>query len=349
MRMNPREKWIKAATFGSPEWIPCSMGFSPMSVRQHAGALEKLMRAHPRIFPEYDPATFDSYDEMPDVYRKGELYTDAWGCVWHNAIEGLEGQVVGHPLADWSALAAWHPPDPMTRSERGDRDWGKLRAEMEDRTRRGLLTHGGAERLFDRLYFLRGFERLMMDFAEGRPELDRLIGMLSAYEHTVVDEWVKIGVDVISFHTDIGTQQGLMISPAAFRKHLKPLFEPLFRKIRQAGSIVLLSSDGRILEIIDDLVEYGLQVHDPQLRANGLADIKRTYKGKLCINLDLDRQSFPFLTPGQLRDQVASAVDALADPRGGLMIMAAIYGDVPLRNIAALCEAFEELCFPRGT
>ena len=50
-----------------------------------------------------------------------------------------------------------------------------------------------------------------------------------------------------------------------------------------------------ILEIIDDLVEYGLQVHDPQLRANGLADIQRCYKGKLCINLDLDRQSFPFI------------------------------------------------------
>jgi hypothetical protein len=28
--------------------------------------------------------------------------------------------------------------------------------------------------------------------------------------------------------------------------------------------------------------------------------------------------------------------------------MAAIYGDVPFRNITALCEAFEALCFPRG-
>jgi uroporphyrinogen decarboxylase len=345
--MDHRENWIRAATFRWPAWIPCSMGFSPMNIRQYRQDLGTLMHEHPRIFPEYNPDTFDYCDEMPPVYRKGELHTDNWGCVWDNAIEGLEGQVVGHPLADWSALGAWHPPDPMTKSERGERDWGTLRAEMEDRKRRGLLTHGSAERLFDRLYFLRGFENLMLDFAEGRAELDRLIAMLSAYEHRVVDEWVKIGVDIISFHTDIGTQQGLMISPGAFRRHLKPLFEPLFRKIRQAGSIVMLSSDGRILEIIDDLVEYGLQVHDPQLRANGLASIKRTYRGKLCINLDLDRQSFPFLTPGQLRDQVASVVDALSDPQGGLMLLAAIYGDIPFRNIVALCEAFEELCFAR--
>lgn len=342
--MTDRENYMRAATFGSPEWIPCSMGFSPFTTRQHRNDLDALMRRHPRIFPEYDPKTHDYYEEMPAVYRKGERFTDNWGCVWDNAIEGLEGQVVGHPLSDWGALARWRPPDPMKKTERGERDWEEIRAEMEERKRRGLLTHGGAERLFDRLYFLRGFENLMMDFATHPPELDRLIGMLGEYEHAVVDEWIRIGVDVISFHTDIGTQQGLMISPEGFRRHLKPLFEPLFRKIRKAGSIVLLSSDGRILEIIDDLVEYGLQIHDPQLRANGLADIKKTYKGKLCINLDLDRQSFPFLSPSRLRDQVKSAVDALFDPRGGLMMMAAIYGETPMENIEALCDAFEDFC-----
>ncbi len=99
------------------------------------------------------------------------------------------------------------------------------------------------------------------------------------------------------------------------------------------------------MDIIDDLVEYGLQIHDPQLRANGLADIKKFYKGKLCINLELDRQSFPFLTPKELREQVKSAVGELADPRGGLMLMAQFYGEVPPRNIHAMCDAFEEFCF----
>jgi hypothetical protein len=81
--------------------------------------------------------------------------------VWDKAIEGLEGRVVDHPLADWSALAAWHSPDPLTKSDRAKRDWGKVRAEMEYRKRHGLLTQGDAERLFDGLYFLRGFENLM--------------------------------------------------------------------------------------------------------------------------------------------------------------------------------------------
>ena len=342
--MTDRENYIRAATFGSPEWIPCSMAFAPLVLKENRGDLDRIMRAHPRIFPEYEPATYDYCDEMPNAYRKGELYTDNWGCVWANAIEGLEGQCVGHPLADWGALEGWNPPDVMTKAEREERDWGKLAADMGERKRKGLLTHAGAERLFDRLYFLRGFENLMMDFAEELPQLDRLIAKLEEHEHRLVDEWVKIGVDMISFHTDIGTQHGLMVSPQGFRKHLKPMFRSLFQKIRAAGSIALLSSDGRILEIVDDLVECGLNIHDPQLRANGLADIKRVYKGKLCINLDLDRQSFPFLTPGQLRDQVKGAMDALYDPKGGLMMLAAFYGDVPMRNVEALCTAFEDFC-----
>ena len=42
----------------------------------------------------------------------------------------------------------------------------------------------------------------------------------------VVDQWLKIGVDSIYFHTDIGTQQSLMIHPDQFRHYLKPLFNP---------------------------------------------------------------------------------------------------------------------------
>jgi uroporphyrinogen decarboxylase len=342
--MTHRENYLRAATFGNPQWIPCTMAFAPVLVRRLGTDLEALIRDHLRLFPDYDPRTYNAYDEMPAAYRGGELYTDNWGCVWRTEIDGMEGQVVGHPLADWRALERWRPPDPMTKSERGERDWGRERAEAEELRRRGELTMGHAERLFDRLFFLRGFEALMIDFATEPPELARLIAILEEHEHRIVDEWLRIGVDVISFHTDIGTQRGLMISPASFRRLLLPMFSSLFRKIRAAGSLVSLSSDGRILEIIDDLVECGLTIHDPQLHANGLADIARVYKGKLCISLDLNSQSFPFLTPVQLRDTVKASVESLGDPKGGLMLLAEAYGDVPLRNLEALCCAFEDYC-----
>jgi len=94
---------------------------------------------------------------VPPVYRAGEYYTDNWGCVWYDIQEGLEGQVVAHPLANWKALESYQPPNLLAKTERGERDWNKIKRDIEERRKKGLLTVGDGERLFDRLYFLRGF------------------------------------------------------------------------------------------------------------------------------------------------------------------------------------------------
>jgi hypothetical protein len=287
------------------------------------------------------------FDNLPPVYRAGEYFRDNWGCLWYNALAGLEGQVVEHPLADWAALDSYRPPDWRHLEERGPRDWDQIQRNIDERRRAGALVGGNGERLFDRLYFLRGFENLMLDFATEDPHLPRLIEMLWEYERGLVDRWLEIGVDVIGFHTDIGTQHSLMISPAHFRRYLKPMFKDLFTSCRQAGVHANLSSDGRLLEIVDDLIECGVSCHDPQLRANTLEGIARCYGGRLCVNLDLDRQMFSFCTPAEIREQVRQVRDRLARPEGGLMMLAQFYDEhVPVENIEAMAQAMEEFCLP---
>lgn len=298
---------------------------------------------HPLLFPRHKQGSVDFDAPFSPVYREGELFTDNWGCAWYNTIGGLEGQPVENPLADWSALDSYRPPDPETCSEREPRDWDQIRANIAGQKQRDELTWGDGERLFDRLYFLRGWENLMLDFASDDPHLPRLIDMLTEYEVNLISRWLEVGVDAMGFHTDIGTQKALMISPARFRKYIKPMFERLFQTCRQAGVHVTLSSDGRLLEIVDDLVECGVSVHDPQLRANTIDGIAAAYKGKLCASVDLDRQMFPFCKPDDIQRQVEEVVEKVGSPDGGLMLQAAIYGaDVPLENIEALCSAMEE-------
>ena len=347
--ISARENYLRALEFKHPKWIPCSMSLSPASWHRYKGELEELCLRHPLLFPDFEKGSVD-FDEFAVVYRKGEYFRDNWGCLWYNVHEGLEGQVVEHPLADWKALDSYTPPDFLTQSERTECDWDQISREVDEQRRRGRLVMGNGERLFDRLYFLRGFEALMLDFATDDPHLPRLIDMLFEYEMGLIRKWLELGVDIMGFHTDIGTQNQLMISPAKFRQYLKPMFKELFTTCRQAGVHVYLSSDGHLLEIVDDLVECGVSVHDPQFRANTLEGIERCYKGKICIDLDLDRQMFPFCTPQEIRDQVEEGIERLYLPEGGLMIKAAAYGeDVPLENIEALVAALEELCLkPRS-
>ncbi len=347
-QMSIRENYLRAVEFRYPQWIPCQAAFAPIVWKTYREDLEKIVLEHPRIFPDYQISERNFYDQMPPVYRGGEYYRDNWDCLWYSTLEGLEGQVVGHPLENWDALSEYRMPDPLIWDERDKtpKDWLKIKQDLETRKRQAKVAFGNAERLFDRLYFLRGFENLMLDFAEKRPELDRLIAMLEEYEMTLVKKWIELGVDVIGFHTDFGTQMSLMISPKDFRQHVKPMFMRLFQTCRQAGVHVLLSSDGRLLEVVDDLIECGVSVHDPQFRANGLDGIVRSYKGKMMALVDLDRQGFPFMSPKEIRQQVHEVVDVMALPEGGLGLIAAVYGiDVSLVKIAALCEAMEDYCF----
>ena len=341
--MTERDNYLRAIQFKGPEWIPCGVGCALRAWHRYREKLEDVAKRHPRVMPEYPSR--EEWDNYPVVYREGERFTDTWGCTWYNTLGGLEGQVVGHPLADWSALDGWQPPDPATRTERGVQDFARVRRDIEKRRRDGKAAWGDGGRLFDRLYFLRGFDNLMMDFATDDPHLPRLIERYTEYELALVQLYLDIGVDVVSFHTDIGTQHGLMISPRQFRRYIKPMFQEIFQHCRKAGALVSLSSDGRLLEIVDDLIECGVCVHDPQYRANTIDGIVKHYRGRLCANVDLDRQLFAFCRPEDIRAHVQEAVERMYLPEGGLMITGSVWDDVtPLENIEALCEAVEELC-----
>jgi uroporphyrinogen decarboxylase len=190
----------------------------------------------------------------------------------------------------------------------------------------------------------------MIDIATDDPHLPALIDMLTQYELKLVKLYIDAGVDVIGFHTDIGTQRALMISPEKFRKYIKPMFKTIFQTVRDAGVLVVLSSDGRLVDIVDDLVECGVNMHDPQFRANTLDGIERAYKGKMCINLDLDRQMFAFCTPRDIHEQVRQSVERLNSPQGGLMLTGSVWdSNTPLENIEALIAAMEEHCLKGKT
>ncbi len=341
-KVNDRENWLRTVEFRSPQWIPCSVGFAPLTWNVHREALEDVVLRHPKLFGAYRKGSVP-FGEYHNVYRQGEPYRDNWGCVWENAVGGLEGQVVGHPLADWDALRTWRPPDPATHSERGERDWRAIEESVKATREAGGLIWGDGERLFDRLYFLRGFDNLMVDIATDDPHLGLLIEMLLDYEMRLVKRWLDLGADVVGFHTDIGAQRSLMISPAKFRRHIKPLFAELFGLCRHGGAHVYLSSDGHLLEIVDDLIEIGVSVHDPQFRANTLDGIVAHYKGRLCANVDLDRQMFAFCEPEEIHAQVRETIERMGSPEGGLMLSGSVWdANTPIGNIEALCAALEE-------
>ena len=306
----------KAMLYQRPDAIPVRVGILPRAWMKYRDELDAIARRHPLIFGDPSAAA-RNYDQVDGRYVQG-VQTDCWGCVWSNIAAGRASIVTGHPLP--------------TRA-----DVHKLKVPKEDPG----FVHGF---MYLRLGDLRGFEELMVDFAEEPPELQMLIDVV--LEHNLRQG--KLLLETLKepqltwFGDDLGMQSGLAMGAEKWRKYMKPCFQAIYEPFKKAGHYIYMHTDGCIHEIIPDLVECGVNVINPQYRANGLDNIVRVCKGKVCADLDLDRQMFPFATPEELDAHVKGAVEALGSPEGGLWVLAEISDDIPLVNIEAICCALDK-------
>jgi len=313
--MGIEEDRIKSLEQNHPEHIPVGVYMLPATFKRYREKLEEVMLRHPILFGEYDAGSRD-FDDIRGTYAEGE-HTDAWGCVWANIAAGCEAMVKKHPVP--------------TRA-----DVHRLKAPAE----RTGLPHGF---MYLRLSDLRGFDEIMVDFAEEPPELQMLIDIILEHNMGEVEHMLQENDNkLVVFGDDLGMQTSLPISPEKWRKYLKPCYAKLYGRCREAGRYVYMHTDGHIIEIIPDLVECGVNVINPQIRANGLDKLAEVCKGKVCVNLDLDRQMFPFCKPADIDPHVREAIETLGSPEGGLWLSAECGPDVPLENIDAICTAVEK-------
>ena len=339
-----RENTLRAIEHRYPEWIPIHFDLMRSVMYRHGKKLADMMSRHPLLFTaaQVEAAAATAPPSDPFVERR---FKDDWGCEWMEVQAGILGQVVGHPLADWRNLGQLTVPDPARQW-----DWGGIRIRCRQERERGELVNGYMGIVeggfFDRLQFLRGLDNLLVDLIERPPELDRLIALVLDYNMRLIRLWLDAGAELIHFHGDIGMQHSLMISPATFREVLQPAYREMFQTCRRAGMHVKYSSDGCLLEIVDDLVKCGVSFHDPQVRACGIDGIARVYGGKLCAMVDIDEQMLPFASPGEIDAQIREIVEKVGRPEGGLMLYACPSADVPLANIEAICTAWERYGAP---
>jgi hypothetical protein len=341
--MNHRENVLRAVRFERPASIPMSFHINPACWHAYPhGALQELMAEHPTLFPDSEPSAQPVVPRYGPNQRAGEPYTDDWGCVWETTDDGITGTVTGHPLADWADFEGYVPPDPNEVSGLGPVDWDRVSEELTAARKEGRLAAAGLQHghTFLLLQSLRGYQNLIYDMADGEPRLGKLIAMVEAFNTVYVRRYVELGAEWISYPEDLGMQRGPMLSPAHFRRYIKPVYQRLMAPAREAGCVVHMHSDGDIRALADDLVEGGVQVLNLQDRVNGIDWIAARFAGRVCIDLDVDRQSVTrYGTPAQIEALIREEVKKLGRREGGLMMVYGLYPGVPLENVAALMDA----------
>lgn len=342
--MTSSDNLRRAVRFEKPDLIPMIFHINGACWQHYPhDALQELMVQHPLLFPGYEPKKKVEPCFSP-VQRKDHPYKDPWGCLWTTSTDGITGSVTKHPLPDWSAFEAYTSPDPEKTDGLVPIDWKQINDEFSTAKKRNELVITGLRHghTFLQLCDIRGYENLMFDMADDEPQLMKLIKMVEDFNLALVKRYIAAGADWISYPEDLGMQNGPMISPDFFRRYIKPSYQRIVAPARKAGCIVHMHSDGDIRTLVDDLIDGGIEVINLQDLVNGIDWIAEKLAGKVCIDLDIDRQKITrYGTPDQIDALIREEVEKLGTPEGGLTMIYGLYPGVPLENAKALMEAME--------
>jgi len=303
---------------------------------------ENLLRAIGHEDPEWVPR--GNEPTMGGIAYGGNFrvacWTDAWGTRWETTRDDMVPFPKGNPLPSLDALAEFAFPDPDAMFV------------LSDDTRRYLAAADRQERLifgqqtyllFERAWALMGMEAFMEAFYTHPAEMHELLGRITDYNIRIFERYMDAGCHGVSFSEDLGTQRSLMISPDLWRRFFKPQYARAFEPVKRAGGLVNFHSCGCVQEIVDDLVELGVDILNPiQARANDLALLKRKAYGRMALQGGVDTQHLLMLgTPEDVTAEVRRLIDLLA-PGGGYIIGPDQGMPFPQANIDALWRAAEE-------
>jgi uroporphyrinogen decarboxylase len=200
---------------------------------------------------------------------------------------------------------------------------------------------------FETAWRLRGMDIFLMDMASDSPLAWALLDRITDLSISNACFLAECGVDILLTGDDIGMQDRLMLSPAMWRKWIKPRYAELIARVKaiNPATLIFYHSDGYIEPLIPELIEIGVDVLNPiQPECMDPVKLKRQFGDRLAFWGTIGTQTtFPNATPAELRALVKDRIETVG--RGGGFLIAPTHklqSDVPWENVAAFFKAVEE-------
>ncbi len=268
----------------------------------------------PYDFPERYGSDFASVGMSPSPDSRPSNATDEWGAVWRNIGKMNLGEVKDFPLKDWNEFDSLNIPD-----IHDPKRWTGLDGARERAGDKFLLASGIS--IYERVHFIRGLQNTWMDIYTAPEQLGRLIDILVEMNLAAIERYAAAGADGYIFCDDWGLQNRLMIPPEAWREIWKPRYARIYAAARDAGLVTFLHSCGYIVDILDDLIEIGLDViHMDQQENMGLEVLGERFGGRITFFSPVDIQhTMVYGTLDDIRAYCREMARLLGRPTGGFI------------------------------
>lgn len=346
--MNARERLLLAMDGGTPDRVPCALGFYHVDLEglvprgQSPDGLVDIRFVRFSASPEEEELRRLARPYEPDT-RLGTPAQVATYLHWDYRPETPDRR---NPLARARCLddlRSFPFPDLS-----GPYYVDGLALQVQALHKRGLaaggnLPHLGGE-LFEAAWRLRGLENFLLDLIERPDWAHFLLGRLTDLACRNAEALARAGIDVLALDDDVGMPRTMMISPDTWREFFKPRLSAIIEAARaiKPDLRVLFHSDGYFEPIVGDLMEIGVNAINPlQPDHMDAARIRSRFGPGLALWGTVGLQTtFSFASPEEIRQEVRHRIETLG--RGGLILCPAYdvdEPDIPWENVAAFLDA----------
>lgn len=204
----------------------------------------------------------------------------------------------------------------------------------------------GSGGIFEETSFIMGFETFCICLLENRDLVRRVVDRVGSFMLNLIDrvsQYEEVGAIWLS--DDIAYKVATLISPKDLRELIFPWYKRIGNVARKHNLPFIYHSDGKLWNVLDDLIECGVNaIHPIEPLSMDATRLKKEYGDRLCLigNVDLDH---PLTrgTPEEVRRMVKERIEKLA-PGGGYCCGSSntIASYVPVENYIALLEATDE-------
>lgn len=217
--------------------------------------------------------------ERPPFYQDG---TDWFGVRWLRAenINAIAPDAQQEPvlkdISEWKDVIKW--PDLDAFPWKNAKEWDHL--DEIDRENQMLLVFC-VNGPFERLHMLMGFEDALCALLTDPEYVTEFFDRFMEWKLKLIEKIKEVyQPDILMFHDDWGTQNGLFFSPDTWRALIKPQIQKAVNKCHELGMFYEHHSCGKIEAIVPDFVEMGIDSWQGQ-EINDIPKLKQLTKGKL--------------------------------------------------------------------
>lgn len=275
----------------------------------------------PMIYPRFGHCDTHGvgWNQIGTGPRDRKESRDEWDCLWvRSAIDNM-GQVKGHPLQDWAALAHYRWPDADDPAF-----YEGMERRFEGSEGKYVMT-GIFMLLFERMHALHGFQNTLEDLYLEREKIEALADRIVEFDLAVIaniSSRFPGQIQGFSYTDDWGTQQDTFIRPALWAEFFQPRYRRITDAAHAAGWHVWMHSCGKINRFIPGIIEAGIDVLNlEQPRLLGIEQVGRQFAGKVAFSSGADIQhTLPFEDETGIRREARLLLDCWGTPQGGFIL-----------------------------